>query len=132
TGVTLADVSGDGLADVLLTNNASPGKLVVLVNQSALGTTTFATAATYQVDGTPAGLAVGDTNQDGFLDVVTANSTSNDVSLLVGNGDGTFRLATNLAVSGTNPGPDAVATGDLNGDGLADLVVANRNTNTVS
>ena len=49
-----------------------------------------------------------------------ANSNSNTVSILLGNGDGTFQAARNV-IAGS--GPSSVAIGDFNGDGLADLAV---------
>jgi hypothetical protein len=77
----------------------------------------------------PASVAVGDFNGDGKLDLAVANSASNNVSVLLGNGDGTFQAAVNYAV-GTNPA--SVAVGDLNGDGKLDLAVANIGSNNVS
>jgi len=75
-------------------------------------------------------VAVGDFNRDGIKDLAVANFGSNTVSVLLGNGDGTFRLPpTNLAV-GNNP--FSVAVGDFNGDGRQDLAVANLGSNTVS
>ena len=54
---------------------------------------------------------------------------SNNVSVLLGNGNGTFQAAVNYA-AGTSP--HSVAVGDFNGDGKADLAVANGNSNNVS
>jgi hypothetical protein len=69
----------------------------------------------------PQSVAVGDFNGDGTLDLAVANYLSNTVSVLLGNGDGTFQAARNYAAGS---GPDSVAVGDFNGDGLPDLVVA--------
>jgi hypothetical protein len=65
---------------------------------------------------------VADVNGDGRLDVVTANPGSSDVSVLLGNGDGTFQTPQRFAVGG---GPVSVAVADVNGDGRLDLVTAN-------
>src|SRR5436309_207804 len=70
----------------------------------------------------PIALAVVDLNGDGRLDVVTANGGSRDVSVLLGNGDGTFQPEKRLA---RDSSPRALAAADLNGDGRADLVTAN-------
>src|SRR4028119_184722 len=70
-------------------------------------------------------VAVGDFNKDGNSDLVTANYATSDVSLLLGNGDGTFGAATYLGV-GSNP--TSVAVADFNGDGNSDLATANQNS----
>jgi hypothetical protein len=58
-----------------------------------------------------------------------ANSDSNNVSVLLGNGDGTFQAARNFGVGSY---PLSVAVGDFNGDGVPDLAVANASSNNVS
>jgi streptogramin lyase len=70
-------------------------------------------------------------NGDGKLDLVVANDGSNNVSILLGNGDGTFRAAVNYGV-GSGSAPTSVAVGDFNGDGKLDLAVANELSNNVS
>jgi hypothetical protein len=82
----------------------------------------FLTPVSYPVDKAPDAVAVGDFNNDGIPDLVISNAKSNDVSLLLGNGDGTFQPAQNIAV-GKNP--EGVAVGDFNGDGNLDIVTAN-------
>jgi len=70
-------------------------------------------------------LAVADLNGDGKPDIAVVNyglTGSGSVEVLFGNGDGTFRRGNTYASGGA---PDAVAIGDVNGDGKADLVVAN-------
>ena len=67
-----------------------------------------------------------------FLDLAVANTGSNNVSIRLGNGDGTFSPATPPEVTvGTTPA--SVAVGDFDNDGdLDDLAVANANSNNVS
>ena len=125
-------LNGSGPNDILITDNqpntfGSSGELTVLQNNSVVGTTTFTPVAgsPYGVDGNPVGLVVGDTNSDGNLDVVTVNNSTSDFTLLLGNGDGTFRVATNRALPPQEP--TAVAVADLNGDGTPDLIFAENN-----
>ena len=89
----------------------------------------FETAHSYAVGILPESVAVGDFNGDGKLDLAVANQGSGTVSILLGNGDGTFQTAKSYAV-GSNP--DSVAVGDFTGDGTLDLAVTNAGSNTVS
>src|SRR5262249_36766920 len=84
---------------------------------------TFGAAAAYETGAgsRPTGLAIADLNADGKPDVVTANLGTNDVSVLLGNGDGTFGPALHFA---TGPSPVAVTGGDFNGDDNLALAVA--------
>ena len=71
----------------------------------------------------------GDFSGNGILDLAVANANDGDVSILMGNGDGTFRPAVNYPVGLT---PDAIVAGDFGGDGILDLAVANDGSNDVS
>src|SRR5262249_3989943 len=68
----------------------------------------------------PQSVAVGDLNGDGVPDLAVANSSSNNVSILLGKGDGTFAASKSVSVRGQ---PTSVAAGDLNGDGFEDFGV---------
>src|SRR5262249_26175747 len=79
----------------------------------------------------PFSVAIGDLNGDGNLDLAVANEPlgSSSVSVLRGNGNGTFQAAPNFA---TGTGSFSVAIGDLDGTGGLDLAVANQLSNDVS
>ena len=75
------------------------------------------------------GIATGDFNGDGKVDVVLANSTDHSVGVLLGNGDGSFQLP--MDFPGGNS-LDYVAVGDFNKDGHLDVVTVNESKNQVS
>ncbi len=87
------------------------------------------TGSPLTVGRSPYGVAAGDLNGDGFVDIVTENYGSNTISVAFGNGDGTFLPPTTYAVGSL---PERVLIADFNGDGYLDLVVANTGSNTVS
>src|SRR5437867_4654829 len=92
-------------------------------SESALAqTVSFIGHADFAAGSNPASVAAGDFNRDGVLDLATANYGSNNVSVLLGNGDGTFQPARTFATAGFNP--EFVAVGDVNLDGRQDLAVA--------
>ena len=68
----------------------------------------------------PSAIAVGDFNKDDKLDVAVTNASNNNVSVLLGKGDGTFQSPVSYT---TGSLPDAIAAADLNADGKLDLVV---------
>src|SRR5215471_4179587 len=90
---------------------------------------TFTQPTNFAVGNTPVSVVVGDFNGDGKQDLAVANEGSNNVSILLGTGTGSFATATSFAAGS---GPQWVAVGDFNGDGKQDLAVANFNDNNVS
>ncbi len=90
----------------------------------------FSAAVPYGAGVDPYGIAAADFNGDGKADLATANYSSNTVSILLGNGNGTFGAAANFAAGG---GPVAlIAPGDLTGDGKLDIVFASWYTNSIT
>jgi hypothetical protein len=72
---------------------------------------------------------VADFNQDGIVDLVTANYAGNTVSVLLGRGDGTFQDPRTYA---TGASPNSVVADDFNGDGFPDVVTADSTDGTVA
>src|SRR6516165_6433129 len=124
--VAVGDFNHDGKLDLAVANSNSSNVSVLLGN----GDGTFQTAVNYDVGGAPTSIAVGDFNHDGKLDLAVAvpvPGPSTYVSVLLGNGDGTFQTAVNYS-AGYNP--SSVAVGDFNNDGTLDLAVANSGSST--
>src|SRR5215469_7350876 len=94
--------------------------LVFLRAPVTLADVKLAAPTSYPVGTSPAAIVLGDFNGDGKIDIAVANSGSGDVSILLGNGDGTFHPAVNYS-AGHNP--SMIAVGDFNGDGKLDLAV---------
>ena len=117
----------DGKPDLAAANFNSGTVSVLLGN----GNGTFGTRADYATGFWPSSVAIGELNGDGKPDLVVVNSFPypNTVSVLLGNGHGTFGVKTDF---GTGGGPQSVAIGELNNDGRPDLAVANSESNTVS
>jgi uncharacterized protein (TIGR03437 family) len=79
----------------------------------------------------PQSLAAADFNGDGKIDLATANSGSNSVTILLNAGNNTFTPTASSPIAvGTNP--QSLAAADFNGDGKPDLVVANAGSNSVT
>jgi hypothetical protein len=126
--VVLGDFNGDHLPDVALNTTGPAGDAVEVL----LGKGDGSFQPNHLILGvgqTPLSVAAGDFDHNGALDLVTANSTNGTVSLLLNNGNGTFRPRIDLAVGGA---PRAVAVGDFNGDGRLDVATAQQLTDSVS
>ena len=119
TGTVELDLTGAKIAD--LAGNGFGGGVFQPTTTLPVGSSPFG-PDTYSV-------TLADVNGDGKLDIVASNASSSTVSVLLGNGDGTFQPQTTLA-TGTSPTSTAVA--DLNGDGKLDLVTVNTDTKTLS
>ncbi|HEX7839177.1 MAG TPA: VCBS repeat-containing protein [Kofleriaceae bacterium] len=128
TDLVVVDVNKDGILDIIVANRGSATVSVLLGN----GDGTFKDKGSFATDLLPAALAVGDVNGDTKPDIVVANS-GNDlgsfVSVLIGNGDGTFKPKTDIPTDGSL---GAIAVADLNKDGKLDVVVTNGTDSLVS
>jgi hypothetical protein len=133
SGVVLSDFNGDGTSDIATGSGSYSGVALLLGN----GDGTFQSPTEFTIGSTTMmALAVADFNNDGKPDLVVVNGKNldgsngaNTVSILLGNGDGTFQTHVDYP---TGTSPTSVVVGDFNGDGLVDLAVTNQDDNTVS
>ncbi len=86
-------------------------------------------AGKFDTGGVPHSVAVADLNGDGKLDLAVANYGTDNVGVLLGNGDDVFQTPKSYD---TGKGPASIAVADVNGDGSLDLVVANYVGNNMS
>jgi FG-GAP-like repeat/IPT/TIG domain len=123
SAIAVGDFNADGRIDLAVTFLASgvgggPGDVEVFLGN---GDGTLQSPIVYPLSNLgsshPNGLAVADFNNDGKLDLI-ASGNLNAISILLGNGDGSFQAPTTVAAAGGQ-----LATADLNGDGKADLIV---------
>ena len=125
--VVAVDLNADGNLDLVI-GNAGASSVTVLLGDGT-GAFSAATGSPVAVGTHPNNLVAVDLNGDGKADVVTANSGDATISLLMGNGDGTFAAYVSyIAASGNK----RVATADFNGDGNQDLAVCGYTGNSVA
>lgn len=127
SAVAVADVNDDGTDDIIVTNR-DDDTVSVLLNTGSF-CTLFTAQPPVATGDAPSSVATADVNGDGHLDLIVANSGSDNVSVLFGNGDGTFAPQITFAVGDD---PSAVAVADVNHDGNDDLIVSNHGGDTVS
>jgi len=128
---TLGDVNGDGRLDIIAANFNSDNASVLLGTGGSAITATFSPQQTFAAGNGASSVALGDVNRDGKLDMVTANGQPSTASVLLGNGNGTFQTQVPFS-TGTGTYPRSVTLGDVNRDGILDIVTANRDSSTVS
>jgi FG-GAP-like repeat/FG-GAP repeat len=138
-GVALGDFNEDGTQDIVTGATAcqKAGTTVLFTCVNLFlgnGDGTFQGGTQFALGtGIPIALAVADFNADGKPDALVVNTDDGDwgnvLSILLGNGDGTFQTHVDYTTGGS---VTSVAVGDFNGDGKLDLAVTNKDANTVS
>ena len=128
--ITAADVAAAGTASVSVSNPAPGGGLSNVTNFQVVknGYTVAFSKLDYVTNTSPQDVAAGDFNGDGKPDLAVPTG-SNSVSVLLGNGDGTFGTHVEYAVPGH---PIVVVTGDFNGDGKTDLATVDEFQSQIS
>lgn len=126
--VATGQLNADGFADIVVANGGNGG-VSVFLNQ---GNGTFAPKVDYATGVVGAlnydesdGLRVADVNGDGKLDIATTNKSDGTISLLLGQGNGTFPNKVDIQAPVE---PVSLAIADLNGDAIVDMAVTTKNS----
>lgn len=134
--VALGDLDGNFTLDlVVASNEASTGRIRVLLRGASASPTsvTYGAAQSFNVGLAPKSLVLADFDRDGKLDAAVVNETSGTVSLLKGNGPGTFATAVNYNTgAGATRLPRSIVAEDFDLDGFIDIAVANYQSSTVA
>jgi hypothetical protein len=124
--VVAGDLNGDGRLDLVVLANtySGPGLNVLLATPSPPGTVAYAAPVFIPLSNAPAGLAIGDFNKDGILDLAATIYNGGFLAVLIGKGSGGVGTGTFAApvYYPTSDGAFDVHAADLNKDGILDLV----------
>jgi hypothetical protein len=128
--VTVADLKGEGWPDIYVANDSTAATYYENQKDGTFKDTAIETGIAYSPDGKPQagmGVAVGDFNRDGLLDIVKTNFAGDTDSLYQNLGDGTFEDHTYLSGLGVNTRYLGWGVGfvDLDNDGWLDILISN-------
>jgi hypothetical protein len=127
---TLGDINGDGKPDLITSLYSTNSVSVQLGN----GDGTFQAATTLLIAAGfgPAECHLASLRGNGTLDLIVGSFNTNEIAVLLGNGNGTFQSPTFYTIGSAANTPTSLTTGDFNHDGNLDVAVANTGDNTVS
>ncbi|HEV2576943.1 MAG TPA: CRTAC1 family protein [Acidobacteriaceae bacterium] len=128
--VTVADLDNDGWPDIYVANDSTAATLYQNQKDGTFKDVAIESGVAYSPDGKPQagmGVAVGDFNRDGLLDIVKTNFAGDTDSLYQNLGDGTFEDHTYLSGLGINTRYLGWGVGfiDLDNDGWLDIFISN-------
>ncbi|MFO0837561.1 MAG: VCBS repeat-containing protein [Phycisphaerae bacterium] len=129
--VAAGNLNGDNLVDLAVALEGADQVAVLL----GAGSGNFGAVTPFAAGDSPRCVAIGDFDGDGSNDLAVSNENDDNVTVLFNNKTGSFNVATDVTVDpgvGNRPQPKAVAAGDFNKDGVADLAVANFARNAVA
>lgn len=133
TAIDVIDIDGDGLLDVVVTDQLD-SKFSVFRNNSIPGIISFEQKIDFFLTGTfPRSMSFGDINSDGKLDIIIGNYGSNSINIFINNSQhNSIDFDLNFVEIVVGNTPWGIATGDINNDNLIDIVVSNYGSNNFS
>lgn len=125
--VAVGDLNNDGQTDIVIANTGTDSVGIFLGH----GNNSFSNQVMYStgLDSTPCMVVIGDYNNDGNMDIAVANFGANNIAIMLGNGNGSFK--SQIIISTIQSRPLYLAVGDFNHDTKLDIAVANFGTNSI-
>jgi PA14 domain/FG-GAP-like repeat/Bacterial Ig domain/Secretion system C-terminal sorting domain/IPT/TIG domain len=129
--VSIGDLNSDGKPDIIVTNNQE-NTVSFFKNTGNVGSISFAPRVNLATGNSPSGIVIKDLNNDHKPEIIVANQYSNSLSIFknIGNGNNiSFETKVDFI---TNSQPYQISSGDIDGDGKAELITGSLTSNTIS
>ncbi|MEP6955797.1 MAG: VCBS repeat-containing protein [Chthoniobacterales bacterium] len=129
TGLNVADLNGDGSPDIVLLSGETASVSILLAQAGS----EFTVSKPIEVPAgaSASGLALGDLNEDGKIDIAVSHHDTDEIWIFFGQGDGTFAAPDKVRVPVTKAHCHAIVAADFNRDRHLDLVLAESSDNCV-